>query len=232
MRQLPLPLLIESPIIPSMFWYYFTRLLCNWLLFMLGGRLTVEGIDNIPADGPYIMVSNHMSIADGPIVLMAHPPKWTYFWIADKWRELPVFGFLSARIGAIFINREVLDRAAIRQAVEMLEAGEIIGLAPEATRSPIGQIIKPRNGAAYLATRVPVPILPIGVTGTDKLFRNFLRLRRTPITVRFGETFTVPIPERRPRQSDLTQLTDEIMQHILRLIPSEQHGYYRYVASE
>lgn len=215
-----------------MFWYYFTRFLCNWLLFVLGGRLTVEGIENVPADGSYIMVSNHMSIADGPIVLMAHPPKWTYFWIADKWRELPVFGFLASRIGAIFINREVLDRAAIRQAVETLKAGEIIGLAPEATRSPIGQIIKPRNGAAYLATRSNVPILPIGLTGSDKLFDNFLHLRRTEIIVRFGEPFTLPVPERRPRQSDLTRLTDEIMQHILRLIPVSQHGYYRYTKQE
>jgi 1-acyl-sn-glycerol-3-phosphate acyltransferase len=210
-----------------MIWYYFTRFLCNWLLFLLGGRLSVKGVDHIPAQGPYILVANHMSIADGPIVLMAHPPRWAYFWIADKWKTLPVFGFLAARVGAIFINRDVLDRAAIRQAVEMLKAGEIVGLAPEATRSPIGQIIKPRNGAAYLATRANVPIVPIGITGSNKLFHNFLRLRRTPITVRFGEPFMLPMPAHRPRQSDLTRLTDDIMQHVLPLIPVEQHGYYR-----
>ncbi len=196
---------------------------------MLGGRLTVEGVEHIPEDGPYLLVSNHMSIADGPIVLMSHPPKWTYFWIAAKWTTYPVFGFLAARIGAIFIERDVLDRAAIRRAVDMLKAGEIVGLAPEATRSPIGQIIKPRNGAAYLATRVDgMPIVPAGITGSDKLFGNFLRLRRTPITVRFGKPFTLPTPERRLRQKELTRLTDDIMQRILPLIPTEQHGYYRY----
>ena len=206
--------------------YYFTRFLFNLMLFCLGGRLKVVGREKLPASGPYLVVSNHMSIADAPIFMMALPPFTIHFWIADKWRDMFLFGFLASRVGGIFINREGLDRKALKQAVAILRAGGVVGLAPEATRSPIGQIIRPKNGAAYLANQAQCTIVPIGIIGSDKLFANFLRLKTTPITVQFGDPFQLPPSKKRVRSKDLQAYTDFIMLRIAKLLPASQHGYY------
>ena len=201
------------------------------LLWVLGGRLTVTGIENLPADGAYLVVTNHMSIADSPIMLMALPPQQiTHFWIADKWKTLPVFGYWASQLGGIFIKKDIVDRRAIREAVNLLKAGEIVGLAPEATRSTIGQIIKPRNGAAYLAKQVDIPIVPVAIIGTESLFANFLRLRRTQVEIWFGEPFRRPQVEGRFRQRHLEALTSYIMLKIAALLPERYHGYYAFVS--
>ncbi|MGB1250772.1 MAG: lysophospholipid acyltransferase family protein, partial [Candidatus Promineifilaceae bacterium] len=129
----------------------------HWLLWALGGQLQVTGVEKLPAEGAYLLVTNHMSIADSPIMLISLPPEQlTHFWIADKWKTLPVFGYWASQLGGIFIKRDIVDRRAIREAVNLLKSGQVVGLAPEATRSPIGQLIKPRNGAAYLAKQANV----------------------------------------------------------------------------
>lgn len=199
------------------------------LLWVLGGRLTVTGVENLPASGAYLVVTNHMSIADSPIMLIALPMQTTHFWIADKWKTLPVFGYWASQLGGIFIKKDIVDRRAIREAVNLLKAGEIVGLAPEATRSTIGQLIKPRNGAAYLAKQVDIPIVPVAIIGTESLFANFLNLRRTPIEIRIGASFTRPQVEGRFRQRHLEALTSYIMLKVAALLPTRYHGYYALV---
>ncbi len=216
LRKRPLPI------------YYFTRFMFNMMLFFLGGRMKVFGRHRVPKSGPFLVVSNHMSIADAPIFMMGLPPATIHFWIADKWRNMPWFGWLASRVGGIFINREGLDRRAIKEAVAILKAGGTVGLAPEATRSTIGQMIRPKNGAAYLAAQAGCPIVPIGIVGSDNLFGNFLRLRRTKIEVRFGEPFTLPKIDKRIRSKELEAYTDYIMLHIAQVLPKNQHGYYAY----
>lgn len=209
---------------------YIVRIGFNLLLYALGGRLRVHGQANLPPHGPYLLVTNHLSIADSPVVLMALPPMRAHFWIGEKWRSMPLFGYLAGKLGGIFIDRQTLDRAAIRAALDLLAAGEVVGLAPEATRSPIGQIIRPRHGAAYLASHAKVPILPVGLIGTEKLFGNFLRLRTTPIDVVIGAPFELPpLPGRRIRNRELEAYTDLIMLRIAALLPRRYHGYYQMI---
>lgn len=213
-----------------MWLHYIVRTFFNLLLFVLGGRLRVSGLHNLPTGGPYLLVANHMSIADSPVVLMALPPIRTHFWIGEKWRALPVFGYLAGQMGGIFINRQAFDRQALRAALTELAAGEIVGLAPEATRSTIGQIIRPRHGAAFLAIEANVPIVPVALIGTEHLFANFARLRTTPIEARIGAPFMLPpLPGRRIRQRELEAYSDLIMLHIAALLPARYHGYYRHI---
>ena len=202
----------------------------RWLLWFLGGRLRVTGTENLPRSGGYLIVTNHMSIADSPVALISLPPRQiTHFWIADKWKTLPVFGYWATQLGGIFIKRDIVDRRAIREAINLLRDGEIVGLAPEATRSPIKQMIKPRNGAAYLAKQVDIPIVPVAIIGTENLFENFLRFKRTKVEVRIGQPFQRPSVEGRFRQRHLEALTDYIMLKVAELLPERYYGYYEFV---
>ncbi len=212
--------------------HYFSRLLFNLVLAFFGGSLTVNGTQNLPSHGPFIVVVNHTSIVDLWLLLIALPPMRMRFWIAEKWRNLLILGPLSGRLGGIFLDRDLpIDRQAIRTAEDHLRAGGVFGLAPEATRSPLGQIIRPKVGAAWLARNTGSPIVPIGVVGSNHLFRNFLSGRRTKIDVYIGEPFGLPQVTERVRSRHLLHAyNDFIMLQIARLLPEYMHGYYRLTA--
>lgn len=205
------------------------RLICKLILFCLGGTRTVYGGENLPQHGPLLVITNHMSVADSLLILMSAPLVKLHFLIGEKWEHYPVIKQISLGLGGIFIDRKKLDRRALRRALELLRGGALMGLAPEGGRSPIGQIVKPRHGAAYLATRQPVPILPVAIVNTDKLFHNALRFRRTPIEVHFGEPFELPPLDRRIRHKELDAYADYMMIRIAEQLPERYHGYYRHV---
>lgn len=210
--------------------YYVSRITTNWLLFFFGGSLRVSGQEHIPVSGPYIVVVNHMSVADALLVLLALPTRRVHFLIGEKWQRTPIIGWVAPRLGGIFVDRSRVDRQALREAERVLGAGGIMGVAPEGGRSPIGQMVRPRNGAAFFASRYRTPILPVGIVNSEQLFRNFLRLRRTRIEVRFGAPFVLPAVDGRVRHRELSAYSDYIMLRIARLVPARYHGYYRMIA--
>lgn len=190
-------------------------------------RISVIGKENIPAQGPYIVVLNHTSVADTPVLLISFPlMRWRFFAV-DKWRTHPIYGPIMAWLGAIYVQRDEIDRNRLRQALAALEEGLVFGLAPEGTRSFTGELMQGKDGAAYLASRAQVPVLPVGIVGGDVLFHNALRLRPTHMEVRIGEPFCLPELGRRARAQDLAAYTHLIMAHIAALLPPRYRGYYR-----
>lgn len=208
-----------------MFIIYLIRGLMRFLLLFVG-TMTVIGRENIPKEGPYIIVVNHMSKADAPLVFLAFPPMRMRYLAGEKWRSHPLFGPLLAATGGIFINRGEVDRRALREAMTAMEAGSVFGLAPEGTRSRSNRLLKAKDGAAYLASRTDIPILPTGVVNTDRVAANLPRLRRTKMEVRVGEQFLLPDLGRRAKGQDLEAYTHLIMVHIANLLPERYHGYY------
>ena len=194
------------------------------LLFF--ATLTVIGRSNIPEKGPYLLAVNHMSKVDPPLIFITWPAMRWRFFAGEKWERHLIFGPLMRWAGAIYINRGEVDRKALRQALDALDDGSIFGLAPEGTRSKVGALIPARDGAAYLATRAGVPVLPVGVINTDVLGRNMLRLRRTRLELRIGPSVKMPELGRRARGSDLSAYTHLIMVHIAALIPERYWGVY------
>ena len=108
-----------------------------------------------------------------------------------------------------------------------LRQGAIVGIAPEGTRSRNAQgLLEGKQGAALLAARAAVPIIPVGIVGSEKVNAEWLHLRRPLITIRVGEPYTLPEMDRKNRQAWLSRCTDEIMCRIAMLLPPEYRGFY------
>ncbi len=209
-----------------MFRYRLIRIAMNVIRHLLLVRFKVSGRENIPLQGPYIVVLNHTSVVDTPVLLINFPlQKWRFFAV-NKWRTHPIYGPIMAWLGAIYIERDTVDRSQLRAALNALEAGTVFGLAPEGSRSFTGQMMAAKDGAAYLASRAKVPILPVGLVNNDVLFANVKRLRSTTIEVHIGQPFEVPELDGRVRSTDLPAYTEFIMVHIAAQLPERYHGYY------
>jgi 1-acyl-sn-glycerol-3-phosphate acyltransferase len=195
-------------------------------LIQLLSRSRAEGLQNVPAGGPYILVSNHMSMADIPLGYVYLGGPHTAGWVAEKWRyNLLLWPILRLGRG-IFIRRGEVDRAALEAAAEWLRAGNVFALAPEGTRSRTGQLQRGKTGAAYLAQLTQVPVLPVAVIGTDRAFQCLFRLQRPELILRVGRPFRLPPLNPTGRSLELRQHTDEIMCRIAALLPPQHRGVY------
>lgn len=191
-------------------------------IFKLATRMHVSGLENVPESGPYIVVSNHHSYVDAPLVGIAFPHQM-HALAAEKYEYHP-FRLILAPTGSIFIERGEVDRRALRQALNLLADGEILAIAIEGTRSKTGGLIEGKDGVAYIASRANVPLLPIVVYGTEHVFHNLLRLRRTDVYADFGPL--IHLPEGRLRAGQLTACTDQIMVTLAAMLPEQYRGIY------
>lgn len=192
----------------------------GWLLL----KQEVVGLENIPVSGPFLIVVNHLSIADPPMIFMNVKQQLVMF-AADKWKRLLGIRQLAETVGVIWVARGEADLSAIKSALAVLKSGRAMGLAPEGTRSRTGQLQLGKTGAAYLADRAGVPIVPIAISGTEKLTECLRQLRRTPVRMAIGHPFTLP-PNGRAKGEVLEDYTTTIMCRIAALLPPEYRGVY------
>ena len=205
------------------------HLLLHWFFTVLVRTLTrtrAEGLESIPSSGPFLMVSNHLSMADVPVAYIYLGGPHITGWAAAKWRYHPFFAPIIRLGGGIFIERGEVDRSALDMAVAWLRSGKAFGMSPEGTRSKNGELLRGKTGAAYLADGADVPVLPVGLIGTDRTFHSLLRLRRPEIIVRIGKPFKLPRLDSDNRSLSLRRNTDEIMCRIAALLPPRYWGYY------
>ncbi|MEZ4512271.1 MAG: lysophospholipid acyltransferase family protein [Chloroflexota bacterium] len=210
-----------------MFRYRLTRFMLR-LVQLTISSLTVYGRENIPEQGPYLVVLNHISVADTPVLLIGFPiVEWRFF-AGDKWQRHWLYGPIMGRLGAIFIDRDNVGRDSLREAIAALESGAVFGLAPEGSRSKAGQMRVAKDGAAYLASRSGAAILPVALVNMDTLFANTKKLRRTPLEMHIGKPFRLPELDHRVRSQDLPLYSRLIMAHIGSLLPDRYLGYYEH----
>jgi len=151
-----------------------------------------------------------------------------HFMAKEELRHWPVIGWLATQAGVYFVRRGEGDRAAQRLSLDLLARGEPIAVFPEGTRSRDGSLGEPRDGAALLAMRAGVPLLPVSITGSNRLFPKGARLpRRSRVTVRVGEPFTLARQASgRIDRRELAAGTDRIMRAIAALLPQAQRGRF------
>ena len=196
------------------------------LIARLATRLEVAGLERLPDAPPYILVTNHLSAFDLPLLLFVLPHRIRAF-AASEHRSNPLYGPILEIADTIWVRRGEIDRQALRKAMAVLERGEALGVAPEGTRSNETHALqKAKAGAAYIATRTNVPIVPTAITGTEKITRGLRRLRRSRVRILFGEPFQLP-EAGHVRSQKLQEYTDVIMHRIAALLPEEYRGVYR-----
>ena len=200
-------------------------------LFRLLTRLEIRGAENIPQDAPYMVVTNHLSAIDPPLVMAIFPGPITVF-AADTHRHEFIVGEIMHRMGAIWVKRGEVDREALRTALEVLKEGGVIGLAPEGTRSRTGGLLQGKIGAAYIAAHASVPLVPIVLTGTEIGLPAVFRLTRPRITATIGPPFQLRDCGGRPSRQDLDEYTETIMLTLARMLPERYRGVYREALAE
>ncbi len=189
-------------------------------------RLDVEGIENVPLEGPLIIAPNHLHVLDGPVVGAVIPRRQTVL-AADKWQGTVAGLMLRIFTNSIFVARGEADRVALGKALAVLKTGQSLTVAPEGTRSRSGGLLPGKNGPVYLASRGPAPIVPVVVWGQERALGDWRRLRRPRIHVRIGRPICLPPEASRARSEELNQYTDELMLEMARMLPPAYRGHYR-----
>ncbi len=206
---------------------HFARGLLYVLLCALT-RFEIRGRENIPPGGPLIVAINHLAHADALVMIAAMPYPVEPIALSDL-LSVPGTSQALRAYGVIPVHRDQFDRQVIERALDVLRNDGVIMLAPEARMSVTGALERARTGAAYLALRSRAPVLPVAITGTERIVEELKRLRRPHLTVTFGEPFTLSHDDRntRPRRELRRQAADEIMIRIARMLPPEYRGVYR-----
>ncbi len=195
---------------------------------------TVQGLEHIPAEGPAILASNHLSFSDSFFLPLIVDRKITFLAKSDYFDGPGVKGWLSKQffsgVGQVPIDRSGgrASMAAIDTGVRVLREGHLLGVYPEGTRSPDGRLYRGRTGPARMALAAPAPVIPVAMIGTDKIQPTGQKIPNLyPLTIRIG----APLDFSRyaGMQDDrfvLRSMTDELMYELMELAGQEYVDIY------
>jgi len=206
-------------------WYYYIARFAVILFFKVTTRWRVVGLENIPAEGGVLLVSNHLSNADPPLLSVTLKRNALFMAKKELFRN-PILGYIIYGFGAFPVNRGQLDRQALRHAEKGLADENILVIFPEASRSKNARLKKAFPGSAMIAVRTNIPIVPVAVTGTEKVVGLKWMLRRPEIQVCFGKPFTLSPTQGRKTRDVLEESTTYVMRRIADLLPEEYRGIY------
>lgn len=232
---------------------WFVRALARRLahLFL---RLEISGWDNLPPEGPLIVIGNHFGVFEAPLLmaLLPYEDQMT-FMAATELQESRILRYLLKVYDIIPIWRGQPDREALRRALGWLDEGGVLGIMPEGSVDPdlqsrieatgqqtglhggpsaraSAELLPPRPGAAYLAVRSGAPVLPVAFLGGEQILDNLRHWRRTDVTMTIGPAFgPLAVDDSLPkveRRKQLDELGYEMMRHLAALLPSRNRGPY------
>lgn len=201
-------------------------------------RPTIEGKDNVPRTGGVILASNHRSFIDSFAIPLVAPRQVRFLAKAEYWQGTGIKGTLRRNfftaVGMVPVNRRSAQAAqeSLDAGLEVLKAGEAFGIYPEGTRSRDGRLYRGRTGVAWLALHAAVPVVPVGLIGTQDIQpvgASFPKLAK--VTVRFGTPIGVERYAGMPAGKARRQLTDDVMEAIAALSGQERADEYNTVPS-
>ena len=188
----------------------------------------VIGRKNVPPSGPLIVVANHVHVIDGELLLFG-VSRWIIYIAKEPLFHYPILKSLLRWAGALAIPRQstLSDIKGLLQQVEQtLNKGSVIGIFPEGKRSHQGKLQAGKPGLAVIASRMHIPILPVGISGTDKIHGISWLWKRPHIIINIGKPFYIPQAEGKLTKLQRKALADLMMHEIAALLPPEYQGVY------
>lgn len=204
------------------------RVLTGAIAFLinLACEIDAEEMRKVPHRGPLIFLANHVNFLDIPVMYLALRPRMVAAYARhDSWDNL-LKRVLLAVWGGIPIHRGEPDRAALRSGLKVLEAGAILAIAPEATRSGHGRLQQAHPGAVFLALQSGAPLQTAVYYGHENFWRNIKRLKRTSVHIAVGEVFWLHPADGRVTPQLRGEMLDEVMYRMAALLPEEYRGVY------
>ena len=200
----------------------------HWLgRFCFGnfGRLEVTGRESVPPYGPLIVVANHISYNDPPM-LVASVPRPLHFIAKQELFRYSLTNYFLKQYNVYPFNRSSHGIDAMRIMLRLLAEDRAVVIFPEGHRSPDQQMTEAMLGVAYLAHKSQAPILPIGVTGTENFPSWRLPFPMCQMQANIGQPFTLPVIEGNLSREVLGSMRDMIMGRIAAMLPEEYRGVY------
>ena len=136
----------------------------RWLVRLIVDLVAVveiQGYDNIPARGGFVVATNHLGFLDAPMAYYGLPQLELFIPVAEKWRDIPILRWISGPLNLIFIDRFNPDLKAMREILRRMDKGQTLVIAPEGTRSRNEGLAEGKPGVSFLAARYNLPILPV-----------------------------------------------------------------------
>ena len=176
------------------------------LYFIVFHRVKVMGTENIPKDKkePLIYCGNHRTYNDPPLMVVT-AKRHVRFLAKEELRKNPFFAFLGVVFGGIYVKRDSKDVTALKTVLKALKNKESIALFPEGTRNGLEKGQKVKDGAAFLAVKTGTKVIPIGISGGEKPFKQMV--------IKYGE----PMDFSGRSKDELDEITEEIMDKIISL---------------
>lgn len=196
-------------------------------LFRALARIEFHGLENIPVSGSYLVTPNHISIYEPPL-LAAFWPRELEIAAAVEVLDRPFQSEIMRLYGTVLVHRDQLDRSFITTLLKRLAEGLPVLIFPEGERTRRPGLIAGNTGAAYLAAKSNVAIIPVGIVGTYQIWERMRLLQRPRVRVRIGEPLNFPTLDLRSsgRRDALKKRTEAIMQAIAKQLPIDHQGVY------
>lgn len=185
----------------------------------------VEGAENVPKTGPLVIVANHLSIIDSPLLAVCIPRHIEFMAKAELFHN-PITSLLLRSGGAFPIAENGREFYSIKHSLAILKRDGTMGIFPEGGRNQTS-LGKAMLGAAMIAIKSGAPVLPVGISGTE-VVKSYAKMA-VPIGtfgVRIGEPFNPPIVYGNRLRVNLEKVTDMIMDRIAEILPENYRGLY------
>ncbi|HET8617052.1 MAG TPA: lysophospholipid acyltransferase family protein [Actinomycetales bacterium] len=203
------------------------------VLMRLLWRVRVENLDQVPRTGGFLIAANHLSFIDSLVIPVVVPRRVAFLAKAEYFEGRGVRGALRRwwfrGIGAVPVRRGSHGEAmaSLQIALQVLRDGDGFGIYPEGTRSRDGRVYRGRTGVAWLALASGAPVVPVGLTGTDRVQPVGARLPRiAPVTVRFGAPLLPQDYQALPAGAARRRMTDDVMAAVAQLSGQEVAAGY------
>ena len=202
------------------------RWLIRWIGFVFLVKIEVKGLENIPPTGPAIIMMNHISALDPVICMGVVTSRFVIPMTKIENTRIPIVNFFVKMWDAYTVDREIVDRSALMNSIELLRSGHLILIAPEGTRHPEG-MVQPKDGVAYIAAKSGAVIIPTALSDGHHFKSRWKRLRRAQMRVTFGRPFRLKTDDGRVGREERAIMMREAMYQIAIAQPDENlRGVY------